>query len=143
MKWIFAFSHRLSPHNASAGGDVGRMWAEDQIPSFSTTASSESPPWRRAAASRRCFIVSDFRRYAVSRSSKFARGQGTGLTSRPRLDTQCPEIGTDCGFSSAFQSGFDRQSLKQYDLASSRSMWSKHMLANCISRACSHEPPLN
>ena len=51
----------------------------NQIPSLSTTASRESPSRRCAAASRRCFIVSDFSRYAVSRSDAISRHNSIGM----------------------------------------------------------------
>src|ERR1017187_1363556 len=52
--------------------------ATGQILSSSTTASSESPSWRCLAASRRCFIVSDLSRYAVSRSDSISRQSSIG-----------------------------------------------------------------
>src|ERR1035437_8609653 len=63
----------------------------DQIPSFSTTASTESPSRRCAAARRRCFMVSDFSRYAVSRSEAISRhnsmGTRTAVVSPASLET--------------------------------------------------------
>src|SRR5205814_4234826 len=49
-----------------------------QIPSFSTTASTESPPWRYLACRRRLFIVSDFSNYAVARSDSISRQSSIG-----------------------------------------------------------------
>src|SRR6266849_3982552 len=50
----------------------------DQIPSFSTTASRDIPSTRWAAANRRRLIVSDFSRYAVSRSEAISRQSSIG-----------------------------------------------------------------
>jgi len=43
-----------------------------QIPSFSIAASSGIPSWRSLAARRRAFMLSDRRRYAVSRSDSIS-----------------------------------------------------------------------
>ena len=58
-----------------------RRWVKLQashIPSLARTASRERPPWRCAAATRRCLIVSDLRRCAVSRSEAISRHNSIG-----------------------------------------------------------------
>ena len=51
---------------------------DSQIPSFATVSSSEKPCWRSFASRRRRFIVSDLRRYAVSRSDSISRHNEIG-----------------------------------------------------------------
>jgi hypothetical protein len=46
----------------------GIEFQRSHIPRVSTTASSERPARRRAAARRRCFMVSELSKYPVSRS---------------------------------------------------------------------------
>ncbi len=60
-------------------------------PSFATASSRGTPPWRSRAASKRCRMVSDFSRYAVSRSEAIslqsAIGTITAVGSPASLDT--------------------------------------------------------
>jgi hypothetical protein len=60
-------------------------------PSFAAASSKEIPPTRCMAASSRCLIVSDLRRYAVSRSEAIsfqsAMGTITAVGSPASLDT--------------------------------------------------------
>jgi hypothetical protein len=66
---------RAVPFNPPGQIIEGRRvkFGASHIPSFSMVVSSERPSLRCAASRRRCFIVSDFRRYAVSRSEAISR----------------------------------------------------------------------